>query len=140
MRLLISFLFLIGLFLMNVELHAQDSDAIAKDSLRQSSILFMPFPFKSQSNPSEVDTALAIQRFAYLINNDAYESLFLDPNRNTGKGDSGYDYSRTMNYKGMLMFNMYTIYTSRTDGLLKINYWNSGSEKVSLSRVLNVFF
>ena len=140
MRSIIFLVLLLLTFQSYSELRAQDNDTLTNDSLKQSAFLFIPMHYKSLVNPSEVDTAEALQRFTYLINNDVYQSLFLNPNRNTKRGDSGYDHSRTMNYKGIIMYNMYTLYNSRTDGVWRVNYWHTGSNKVSLSRAINVLF
>ena len=119
---------------------AQDKSSTGNDTITQSLTFILPLEFEALYNPSKSDTSLAIQRFTFMINNDLFQSLYINPNRNTKRGDSAYDHSRTKNYKGLFKYNHYTIYNSRTDGVIRVNYWHSGEDKVSLSRTLNVIF
>lgn len=139
MRIIISIFLLFLHTYSSRNLSAQDDKSISKDSLVQFYSTVTPLQFERLERPMEGDTAVAIKHFAYLVNNDVYQSLYLNPNRNTGRGDSGYDYSRTKNYEGLFNYNMYTVYKSRTDGVVRVNYWHTGSNKSSLTRSLNIF-
>lgn len=95
--------------------------------------------YKDFSQPILVDTAESVQFLVLLINNDIYNSLYLDPNRNKERLKEGYDFNRSQNFHGIFKENRYTVKSNYRGGL-NIHYWYSGKPLINLSRKVNIHF
>ena len=125
----------LGVNLFSIEVYSQNnSDSMQVFDINTTSVLFKDHPISLL-----VDTSEAIQILARLINNDYYNSLFLNPNRNRKGSEDGFDFNRTQNFNGIFKGNKYTLKSNHMGGF-RVNYWYTGGSPVNLSRNVNIHF